>query len=179
MRAEAARHVCAGHLRPKQAEANSGARPSGKKPLHYSLHDGKLYFASEIKSILAVAPELAEINSQGLLEYLYYGYVPDPITAFVRIHKLPPGHLLEFAGGEVRVREYWDFPEYRYAVLKSEEECLEELEYRLSEATKIRLLSDVPWGRFSAVGQLLDRRCVDGARLLRSRQDFFHRLQAG
>src|SRR5216684_3550542 len=32
----------------------------GKKPLHYALHKGNLYFASEIKSILAVAPELAE-----------------------------------------------------------------------------------------------------------------------
>ena len=42
----------------------------GKKPLHYALHKGNLYFASEIKSILAVAPELAEVNSQGLLEYL-------------------------------------------------------------------------------------------------------------
>src|SRR5436190_20665981 len=34
----------------------------GKKPLHYALHHGKLYFGSEIKSILAVAPELAEVN---------------------------------------------------------------------------------------------------------------------
>ena len=40
----------------------------GKKPLHYALHNGNLYFGSEIKSILAVAPELAEVNSQGLLE---------------------------------------------------------------------------------------------------------------
>jgi len=57
----------------------------GKKPLHYALHNGNLYFASDIKSILAVAPELAEVNSQALLEYLYYGYVPDPITAFAGI----------------------------------------------------------------------------------------------
>ncbi len=37
----------------------------GKKPLHYALVKDKLYFASEIKSILAVAPELAEVNSAG------------------------------------------------------------------------------------------------------------------
>src|SRR5262249_25696286 len=84
----------------------------GKKPIHYALHKGKLYFASEIKSILAVCPELAEVNAQGLLEYLYWGYVPDPITAFTGIQKLPPGHLLEFEKGEVRVREYWDLPEF-------------------------------------------------------------------
>src|ERR1043166_2435098 len=78
----------------------------GKKPLHYALHRGKLYFASEIKSILAVAPELAETNYQGLMQYMYFGYIPDPQTAFQRIHKLPPGHLLEFEKGQIKIRQY-------------------------------------------------------------------------
>jgi asparagine synthase (glutamine-hydrolysing) len=124
----------------------------GKKPLHYALHNGNLYFASEIKSILAVAPELAEVNSQGLLEYLYYGYVPDPITAFTGIQKLPPGHLLEFEDGKIKIRQYWDLPEYNTHAPKSEEELLEELEQRLFEATKIRLISDVPLGAFLSGG---------------------------
>ncbi|MFZ1919712.1 MAG: asparagine synthase (glutamine-hydrolyzing) [Terriglobales bacterium] len=124
----------------------------GKKPVHYALHNGKLYFASEIKSILAVAPELAEVNAQGLLDYLYYGYVPEPLTAFTGIHKLPSGHLLEFEKGEIRVRRYWDLPEYDTHAPKSEEECLEELERRLFEATKIRLISDVPLGAFLSGG---------------------------
>src|SRR4030081_404694 len=56
----------------------------GKKPLHYAFVDGGLLFGSEIKSILEVAPELAnDVNSEGLLHYLYFGYVPDPLTAFV------------------------------------------------------------------------------------------------
>src|SRR5271165_1315960 len=124
----------------------------GKKPLHYALHKGNLYFASEIKSILAVAPELAEVNSQGLLEYLNYGYVPEPLTAFTGIHKLPSGHLLEFENGEIRIRQYWDLPQYNTHSPKSEEECLEELERRLFEATKIRLISDVPLGAFLSGG---------------------------
>jgi asparagine synthase (glutamine-hydrolysing) len=124
----------------------------GKKPLHYALHHGNLYFASEIKSILAVAPELAEVNSQGLLEYLYYGYVPDPITAFTGIHKLLAGHVLEFQDGKIRIRQYWDLPEYNTHRPKNEEECLEELEQRLFEATKIRLISDVPLGAFLSGG---------------------------
>src|SRR5271165_2149675 len=94
----------------------------GKKPLHYALVKDKLYFGSEIKSILAVAPELAEVNAQGLLEYLYYGYVPDPITAFTGIQKLPPGHLLEFENGKIHTRQYWDLPEYNTHGPKSEEE---------------------------------------------------------
>jgi asparagine synthase (glutamine-hydrolysing) len=124
----------------------------GKKPLHYALHEGNLYFASEIKSILAVAPELAEVNSQGLLEYLYYGYVPDSTCAFIGIHKLPPGHVLEFQNGKIQIRQYWDLPEYNTHAPKSEEECLEELEQRLFEATKIRLISDVPLGAFLSGG---------------------------
>src|SRR5271166_7137934 len=129
----------------------------GKKPLHYALHKGNLYFASEIKSILAVAPELAEVNSQALLEYLYFGYVPEPITAFAGIQKLPAGHLLEFENGKVRIRQYWELPEYNthgpfIGTPKSEEECLEELEHRLFEATKMRLISDVPLGAFLSGG---------------------------
>jgi asparagine synthase (glutamine-hydrolysing) len=129
----------------------------GKKPLHYALHNGNLYFGSEIKSILAVAPELAEANSQALLEYLYYGYVPEPLTAFTGIHKLPAGHLLEFENGQVKIRQYWDLPEYgthtpRVITAKAEEECLEELDHRLFEATKMRLISDVPLGAFLSGG---------------------------
>ena len=124
----------------------------GKKPLHYALHKGNLYFASEIKSILSVVPELAEVNPQGLLEYLYYGYVPDTITAFTGIQKLPAGHVLEFQDGKISVRQYWDLPEYNTHAPRSEEECLEELEQRLFEATKIRLISDVPLGAFLSGG---------------------------
>ena len=124
----------------------------GKKPLHYALHSGNLYFGSEIKSILAVAPELAEVNAQALLEYLYFGYVADPITVFTGIQKLPPGHLLEFENGKIGVRQYWDLPPYDTYFPKSEEECLEELDRRLFEATRIRLISDVPLGAFLSGG---------------------------
>ena len=124
----------------------------GKKPLHYALLNGRLLFASEIKSILEVAPELAELNSEALLQYFYLGYIPDPQTAFRRIQQLPPGHLLEFAKGDVQVRQYWDLPQYGTHSPASEEECLEELERRLAEAVRIRLISDVPLGALLSGG---------------------------
>src|ERR1700758_8406 len=67
----------------------------GKKPLHYALQGSRFWFGSEIKSILAVAPELASVNYEVLLQYLYFGYIPDPNTAFLPIQKLAPGCLLE------------------------------------------------------------------------------------
>lgn len=124
----------------------------GKKPLHYALSEGRLYFASEIKSILAVAPELAEVRQAALIEYLYLGYVPDRGTAFARIEKLPAGHRLIFERGEVSVRKYWDLPRYATHQPKNEEECLEELEHRLAESVRIRLISDVPLGALLSGG---------------------------
>src|SRR5208283_226090 len=124
----------------------------GKKPLHYALAGGRLFFGSEIKAILAVAPELSEINSRALLQYFYFGYIPDPATAFLAIQKLPPGHLLEFERGAVHVRQYWDLPPYGTYSPKSEAECLEELEARLTEAVRLRLIADVPLGALLSGG---------------------------
>jgi asparagine synthase (glutamine-hydrolysing) len=124
----------------------------GKKPLHYALDRERLLFASEIKSILTVAPGLAVVDHRALLEYLYFGYVPDPLTAFTTIQKLPPGHLLEFEDGKINVRQYWDLPRYGTSRPRSEEECLEEMEQRFAEAVKIRLISDVPLGALLSGG---------------------------
>jgi len=124
----------------------------GKKPLHYALEEGRLLFGSEIKALLAVAPGLAQMDPQGILQFLYFGYIPEPRTAFKPIQKLPPGHLLEFRNGQARVRRYWDLPAYGTYEPKSEEECLEELERRLDEAVRVRLISDVPLGALLSGG---------------------------
>ncbi|HLV87845.1 MAG TPA: asparagine synthase (glutamine-hydrolyzing) [Candidatus Sulfotelmatobacter sp.] len=124
----------------------------GKKPLHYALSGGRLLFGSEIKAILAAAPELATTDSRALLQYFYFGYIPDPATAFLQIKKLPPGHLLEFENGKAHVRQYWDLPEYATFCPNSDEECLAELEEKLAEAVRIRLIADVPIGALLSGG---------------------------
>jgi len=124
----------------------------GKKPLHYALEEGRLFFGSEIKALLAVAPGLAQMDPQGILQFLYFGYIPEPRTAFTPIQKLAPGHLLEFKNGQAIVRRYWDLPAYGTYEPKSEEECLEELERRLDEAVRVRLISDVPLGALLSGG---------------------------
>src|SRR5205814_2324694 len=98
------------------------------------------------------APELADIDRDALLQYMYFGYIPDPATAFTPIRKLPPGHLLQFEAGNLQIRQYWDIPRFDSHVPRSEQECLEELEYRLAEAVRIRLISDVPLGALLSGG---------------------------
>jgi asparagine synthase (glutamine-hydrolysing) len=124
----------------------------GKKPLHYALHEGRLLFGSEIKAILALHPELAEVDAEGILQYLYFGYIPDRRTAFQKIRKLPPGHWMEYRNGEVKIQQYWDLPEYGTHPPMSEEECLGEMERRLEEAVRIRLISEVPLGALLSGG---------------------------
>lgn len=124
----------------------------GIKPLHYACVNGRLLFGSEIKAILAVAPELAVVNHSALLQYMFFGYVPDPATAFASIYKLPPGRLLEFAGGQLNVRQYWNLPPYNTHHPRSEGDCLEELEGQLTEAVRSHLVADVPLGAFLSGG---------------------------
>lgn len=124
----------------------------GKKPLHYALSDGQILFASEIKAILAAAPKLSTVDSHALLQYFYFGYIPDPATAFSTIQKLPPGHLLEFEDGNTRIRKYWDLPEYATCSPAREEDCLDQLEAKLDEAVRVRLIADVPLGALLSGG---------------------------
>jgi asparagine synthase (glutamine-hydrolysing) len=124
----------------------------GIKPLHYAFHKDRLFFGSEIKTILAVAPELREVSMDGLMQYVDCGYIADSHSAFRRISKLPPGYLLEFENGQVTTRQYWDLPPFSTHELKSEEECLDELERRLAEAVRIRLIADVPLGALLSGG---------------------------
>src|SRR5215472_2441482 len=124
----------------------------GKKPLYYALSEGRLYFGSEIKALLALAPELADVDLEGVLQFFYFGYVTDPYSAFRKIRKLPPGHLAEYRNGEVKVRQYWEVPHYGTDDPGSDEACLEEMERRLEEAVRIRLISDVPLGAMLSGG---------------------------
>ena len=125
----------------------------GKKPLYYAEHNGTLFFGSEIKTILAVAPELKDkIDPEGVLQYFYFGYVPDPLTPFPGIKKLEPGHLLVYREGQVKISQYWDIASYGEAKPTSEEECLAQMEEKLAEAVRIRLISDVPLGALLSGG---------------------------
>jgi len=125
----------------------------GKKPLYYSLRDGRLWFASEIKAILAGDSEFQpEIDPAAILQFLTLQYIPNPNSAFTNISKLPPGHILEYSRGNAKVSQYWDFPAYGTNQTLSEEECLEHLEKRLTEAVRLRLISDVPLGALLSGG---------------------------
>jgi len=125
----------------------------GEKPLYYSLTPrGTLVFGSELKCLLEhpeISPELAP---EAVDAYLTFGYVPDPLSIFKAIHKLPPGHLLTFINGNVQIKQYWDFMYEPVQQLRKENEYIEELRMLLDESVRARLVADVPVGAFLSGG---------------------------
>lgn len=83
----------------------------GVKPLYYGEFDKGVVFASEIRAIKKIAPNLAELDYDSIYHYLTYRFVPGPKTAFKRINKLSPGYVLSMSENErISVQKYWDFP---------------------------------------------------------------------
>jgi asparagine synthase (glutamine-hydrolysing) len=156
--------ACVEHLRGMFAFAiwNERARElfiardrAGEKPLYYTTTpSGTLVFGSELKSLREHPDISTEIDLEALDAYLTFGYVPDPLTIFRGVHKLPPGHYLTFRDGNVRVEQYWDFPyqEAQSAPVQNEADCLEELRALLDEAVRGQLVADVPLGAFLSGG---------------------------
>jgi asparagine synthase (glutamine-hydrolysing) len=123
----------------------------GKKPLYIYREPHRLFFASEIKSILVAGNVPREIDAQALREYLALGYVPAPRTMFAGIEKILPGHLMIIEAGTVHQREYWD-PPFDSQEDRSEQDWIEQVRAKLLESVRIRLISDVPLGAFLSGG---------------------------
>jgi asparagine synthase (glutamine-hydrolysing) len=129
----------------------------GKKPLYFSVtRGGTLVFGSELKSLLEHPDVAREINPPALDAYFSLGYVPDPISIFANVEKLPPGHYLTFTNGRLTIERYWDFS-YELTTNggnghHSAADYLDELRALLEESVKLRLVSDVPLGAFLSGG---------------------------
>lgn len=123
----------------------------GKKPLFYSLEDGSLSFASELKALLVGGPVPA-VDPIALHQYLTYQYIPTPLTIFKGIRKLQPGHVLVYEQGKVSESAYWSLNYQDKCQGRTEEGIKEEFVSLLTESVKLRLASDVPLGAFLSGG---------------------------
>jgi len=123
----------------------------GQKPLFWHQACGRFLFASAIESILQHPGVPRAANAAAIHHFLTFQYVPHPLTAFDGICKLPPGHTLVFENGKADVRRYWA-PELNIVPDRSEADWCGELRERLTEAVRLRLISDVPLGAFLSGG---------------------------
>jgi asparagine synthase (glutamine-hydrolysing) len=126
----------------------------GVKPLYYSVHDGRLTFASEIKALLQDPDQKRSVNEEGLYHYLSFLTTPAPQTLFAGISKLPPGTWLRFdERGHVTERRYWDVWHHTDPLTDSSDDVIaERLLAELRTAVQLRKVSDVPVGVFLSGG---------------------------
>ncbi len=124
----------------------------GKKPLHYTVtHKGQLIFASELKVLLAHPDVDRTLRNELAEEFLMYGYVPDPFTAYKNIYKLNAAHyLLIRPESKVQQTKYWDLPSPQHYL--SWDEVQNDLITRIQDAVHMRMLADVPLGAFLSGG---------------------------
>jgi asparagine synthase (glutamine-hydrolysing) len=125
----------------------------GKKPLYYQATAEGLTFASELKALLADPGVPRELDTAALAQYLAYGYIPAPATIYRGIAKLPPAHFARISlknPQEPAPRRYWDIPDFDPS--PSSQDFQEEFLAELTEAVRLRMISDVPLGAFASGG---------------------------
>ena len=72
----------------------------GEKPLHWTMGPHGLVFASELRALMASGMVPGEIDPVALDAYLALQYVPQPLTIYQGVHKLPPGYFMLVRPGE-------------------------------------------------------------------------------
>ncbi len=133
----------------------------GVKPLYY-VHDneGNLFFASEIKALLAAGAAKRELNYNALPDQLANHGTSFDETLFKNVKRLLPGHFLIWRDGKLKIEKYWDVafepklsePSALAGGRNSDQDFVEEWKELFRKSVEMRLMADVPLGMFLSGG---------------------------
>lgn len=125
----------------------------GIKPLYYRRTRSEILFGSEIKTILSYPGVKANLNREGIPEYLAFGYLAGDESFFKDIYKLPPGHTAELSeSGDMDIQRYWELGDREDDGGKPEQYYVHRYREMLEDAVSSHLMSDVPLGMFLSGG---------------------------
>jgi asparagine synthase (glutamine-hydrolysing) len=123
----------------------------GQKPLFFVHREDRVFFASEVKALLASNLVPAEMELEGLWHYMSLRFMPDQFSFFKHVQKLPAGNYLVYENQSVRMERYWDI-DFLKKQQGSEKDIEEGLHQTLLETVDSHLLSDVRVGAFLSGG---------------------------
>jgi len=121
----------------------------GIKPLYYTIQEGRIYFASEIKALLQ-ANLKRSVDLNALHNLLNVGYIPGERTLIAAIKKLPPSSILSFKDGKGDVSTYWQIPPQSEGA--DQDKTVGSLREALQDSVRDQLVADVPVGCFLSGG---------------------------
>jgi asparagine synthase (glutamine-hydrolysing) len=123
----------------------------GVKPLYFTTEGGGVLYGSEPGAILGSGRITPRPDAEAIAQYLTLQYVPPPLSGLAGIHKLAPGEMLVFENGEANVRRWWSLDLATKDPL-DDDEALDRLDALMAEATRLRMIADVPVGAFLSGG---------------------------
>jgi len=124
----------------------------GKKPLFIARRGNRVWFASEMMALIQDPEIRREPDPTAIASYLAYQYVPHPMSAFTSVRKLPPASTMTIDAAGVDQRRYWSLNYSAAPPAAPRPELEERLRELIWEATRIRLISEVPLGAFLSGG---------------------------
>ena len=132
----------------------------GIKPLYYAFADGTLFFASEVRALIATGRIVPRLSPDSLEAFLLFGSVAEPSTLVEGVFSVPPGHSLAITANappsKPQPKPYWDFSDAALQVEpvppKNLKEAAKKLRPLLEETVREHLISDVPLGVFLSSG---------------------------
>ena len=140
----------------------------GKKPFYYVLRNGEFFFASELKALLAnpktglsgVTARTQAIDTEAVQLYFSLGFIPAPWTIYATARKLEASHniIFDMKTRTIHTERYYDVPQYH--PIADKKRLVAEGRALLHDATRLRLIADVPVGAFLSGG--LDSSAVVG-----------------
>ncbi len=132
---------------------------AGEKPLYFGRVGGAFLYASELKALDAHPFFDPEIDRGSLALYLRHNYVPEPLSIYRGIRRLPAGTYLEVdeSGGHGEPEVYWSLATFidnpsREPFRGTDGDAVETLSRVLGEAVASQMVADVPLGAFLSGG---------------------------
>ncbi|MBK7090622.1 MAG: asparagine synthase (glutamine-hydrolyzing) [bacterium] len=125
----------------------------GKRPLFYTVHNGRFYFASEIKALFADPTIERRLDASGLDQVFTWWTCAPPRTVFSNVQELESGSFLEIDAGKINTARFWSmqYPD-AYDSSRSVDSWAEELHALLVDSIRLRLRADVPVGAYLSGG---------------------------
>ena len=130
----------------------------GEKPVYFGLQNNHFIFASEICALKKFKNFNFKINNSSLSYFLNYSCIPNNLSIFEDIYKLPQSSYLIYSvdSNTYKIHKYWDLKKKILSInsnkIKTFDEYKENIIFELSRSVKLQRISDVPIGCFLSSG---------------------------
>ncbi len=129
-----------------------GRDPFGIKPLYYAVQDGVLWFASQTRALVDTGVISAAPDTRAWTQFLLWGSIPEPRTAYAAVRAVPAGsYLLVSRGASIGdpVAHFDLASTYTVGAVPADQACVRDA---VLDSVRHHLIADVPVGVFLSAG---------------------------